>query len=250
MSYIQDVKAMLRYQNLIEKEKTRNTQHPATKLMRKRYFSSLGPQFEDKEIEGPTHGSVLAVGMNPDPRKVKYESKEAEARGEIPEEPRKPRFHISKLIELSDGSVLPERKLSKMSSHNHYIEQQKKLVRTPHGSGGGMRSGLHAVPPELMELLYTGTSEEYEGRYAYLKAKRMLLKPSERVREPLTAAQASSWDLEDFSKTRDWAPAPITGTRGVMLRLWAEDAATLEKSTIIHNNSIAMETVLGLSTKR
>ena len=88
------------------------------------------------------------------------------------------------------------------------------------------------------------------GRYAYLKAKRMLMKPSQRVRLPVTAAQASSWALEDFHKTREWAPRAITGNRGVMLRLMSEDAPTLEKSTRIVDNTMAMETILGIKVKR
>ena len=51
-----------------------------------------------------------------------------------------------------------------MSSHKNFIEQSRKLVGDPHGSGGGMKSGLVSIPDELQELLYTGTSEEYEGR--------------------------------------------------------------------------------------
>ena len=50
-----------------------------------------------------------------------------------------------------------------MSSHNHYFQQMKKMIDNPHGNGGGMKSGLNSIPPELEELLYTGTSEEYEG---------------------------------------------------------------------------------------
>ena len=37
MSYIQDVGAMLRYQNQIEKEKQGQSEHPATTLQRQRY---------------------------------------------------------------------------------------------------------------------------------------------------------------------------------------------------------------------
>ena len=51
----------------------------------------------------------------------------------------------------------------KMSSHNHYVQQSRKLIDDPHGTGGGMKSGLPSIPTELQDLLYTGTSEEYEG---------------------------------------------------------------------------------------
>merc|ERR1712194_291766 len=255
MSYIQDVKAMLRYQGLIEKEKKRNQEHPATRLARKRFFGSYGLENVTADeaaeiVKGPSVGSILSIGLNKDPRKVKFEEKEKFAIG-IVEEPKKYHY-IPDIIKEADGSVRATRRLSKMSSHNHFCEQKKALVPTPHKRGGGMQSGIlpSELPPELEELLYNGTSEEYEGRYAYLKAKRLLMKPSERVREPVTAAQASSWDLEAFSKTREWAPAPTTGNRGVMLRLWAQDAASLEKSTVIHNNNIAMEIVLGLKVRR
>ncbi|CAD7932538.1 unnamed protein product [Amoebophrya sp. A25] len=235
MSYLQDVNAMLRYQGLIDKEKKRNLIHPATRLMRKRFSGEPKPA----DI-----GSVISVGMNVDPKKIKFQEKLNESLGRIVEPKRF--YHVPKLVKDPDtGKVKPQRELTKMSTYNHYLEQKKGLVKNPHGSGGGMCSGVNSIPPELEELLYTGTADEYEGRYAYLKAKRILMKPSDRVRLPDTAAKASSWDLEDYSKTREWAPAPITGNRGVMLRAFAEDAPTLAKSTEIVNNIITMQTILG-----
>ncbi len=50
-----------------------------------------------------------------------------------------------------------------MSTYNHYLEQKEGLVKNPHGTGGGMRSGVNSIPKELEELLYTGTADEYEG---------------------------------------------------------------------------------------
>mmetsp|Transcript_4610 Transcript_4610/g.11286 ORF Transcript_4610/g.11286 Transcript_4610/m.11286 type:complete len:259 (-) Transcript_4610:415-1191(-) len=238
MSYIQDVGAMLRYQNLIEKEKTRNAAHPATKLSRRR-FESEGGIAEPAPV-----GSVISVGMNKDPKKVKFQEKIDEALGKIVE-PRR-FFHIPKLLrDPLTGKVIPQRELKKMSTYNHYLEQKEGLVGNPHGAGGGMASGLPSIPKELEELLYTGTADEYEGRYAYLKAKRFLMKPSDRMRQPETSAKASSWELENFEKTRQWAPSQNTGTRGVMLRAFAEDAPTLSKSTDIINNIITMKTILG-----
>ena len=55
-----------------------------------------------------------------------------------------------------------------MSTYNHYLEQKQKLVDNPHGTGGGMSSGVASIPPELEELLYTGTADEYEGKNTQL----------------------------------------------------------------------------------
>lgn len=61
----------------------------------------------------------------------------------------------------------------------------------------------------------------------------------------------SSWDMEDPQKTRDWAPQEQnTGNRGVMLRLMANDAPTMAKSTDIDYNNLTMETILGYNVKR
>ena len=69
------------------------------------------------------------------------------------------------------GSLIPERQLSKMSSNLHYFEEKKGLKKDDlHGKmGGGMKSGMGELPRDLRELLYSGVSDEYEGRYAYLK---------------------------------------------------------------------------------
>ncbi|CAD7957167.1 unnamed protein product [Amoebophrya sp. A120] len=238
MADLQDVHAMLRYQNLIEKEKKKNSLHPATRLTRRRFVEEGG------EPKPAPVGSVISVGCNSDPKKVKFQQKIDEALGKV----REPRrfFHVAKLVkDPKTGRVVPQRELGKMSTYNHYLEQKEGLVKNPHGTGGGMRSGVNSIPKELEELLYTGTADEYEGRYAYLKAKRFLMKPSDRTREPDTSAKASSWDLENYQKTRDWAPKQITGTRGIMLRAFAEDAPTLAKSTDIINNIITMQTILG-----
>eukprot|EP00396_MALV-II-16_sp_LP-1_P000425 gene425-392_t len=249
---IQDMHSMIRYQGLIEGEKTLVSQHPATKLQRERFMKSLKrkaakglSQSCGQLGEMPSSGCILQVGLNKDPRKVKYEERVMLAKGEVPPEDPRKRPYLPQII--NDGEkARQERRLSKMSSTRHYLEQAKGLVTDPHGSGGGFHSGVSNVPDDMRELIYSGVSEEFEGRYAYLKA-RSRQKLLDRWSKPITTTQASSWELENYKKTNEWAPPQITGNRGVMLRAMAEDAPTLAKSTDIVNNNLAMETILGHS---
>lgn len=226
-----------RMEKLMRKEEDRRINHPATALARRRFL-----QYNDKGAKTmPSFGSVLQIGLNGDPMKVKYLVKEGLAFN-----PSLPSREVRDTVMLS-----PKRRLSIMASTKHYLNEQNELVKNPHlargNPGGGFSASIASqVGDDFRELLYNGVSSEYEGRYAYLKAKRKLLRPGLRTRGPVTSSQSGVWALENPNATSHWAPEyQRTGNRGVMLRLMSEDAPTLMKNTDIVRNRQIMETMLG-----
>jgi hypothetical protein len=51
----------------------------------------------------------------------------------------------------------------KRSCVSHFLDQTNGLIENPHGNGGGMKAGMNEPPEDLRELLYRGTSGEFEG---------------------------------------------------------------------------------------
>eukprot|EP00930_Biecheleria_cincta_P037884 TRINITY_DN26035_c0_g1_i1.p1 TRINITY_DN26035_c0_g1~~TRINITY_DN26035_c0_g1_i1.p1 ORF type:complete len:266 (+),score=26.10 TRINITY_DN26035_c0_g1_i1:253-1050(+) len=97
------------------------------------------------------------------------------------------------------GAVAARRELSRMSSHQHYLEQKLKLegILGPEafGSSGAWPSRGAVKPADLTELLYSGTSKEGTngmGRVAYLRA-RHTIDPQDVYQKPLTTSHCVGW---------------------------------------------------------
>lgn len=172
-----------------------------------------------KEPNAPGSGSVIWVGLNPDPCKAKWLEKQGITRqrprsvppgmgrssastGSISSTHRKEGSPgVVKTSFAVSGAVrpfsapLPSRKprdLSRISSTQHFLEQSKGL----YGEVwiGGPRPGFGAAvePGHGLELLYSGVSAEEEGRGGYLKARKSLF-PQEKYGHTQTSSQEVGW---------------------------------------------------------
>merc|ERR1719440_1830953 len=83
------------------------------------------------------------------------------------------------------------RQLAKISSVAHFLDQSKGLVEPAWQSGPRPQPGPRAKD-DPQELLYSGVTQEGEGRFGYLKSRKALF-PQEKLEQPETSFQEIGW---------------------------------------------------------
>merc|ERR1719228_3234832 len=87
----------------------------------------------------------------------------------------------------SEEDILEEEEPPKKSSAAHFIEEKLRLKENPYDIRGNKKAGFTTE-----ELLYSGVTKEFEGRYAYLK-NRQKEWPQDKYDYPIAESQEVGW---------------------------------------------------------
>lgn len=271
---------MIRQQELIVKEARQQLAHPSTQSSR-----SLVPA--EQLARASTPGSMLRIGLNPDPMKAKSKRRQADMnmRGSqlgpsmgqsasalaAANAGDRDKLARSKSAGLVSGSGATDwQQLDPLagktfqatakgtSSARHYFDQQTGFVQSPYGVGGGMGgASQHALEQssasggfQTRDLLYCGVSQECEGRYAYLRLrKKEDLGTRFGTTRSLTSNGEVGWRLANQKATEQYAPKHVGTARGTLMRTLAADAPALMKTNTIVDERIKMERILGIKAQ-
>lgn len=265
---------MLRQQELLRKEARTQQEHPSTISAR----SLLPPE---QIARAGTPGSMLRIGLNPDPMKAKFRAKEKERMAvrsssnlgpttnpspsqleaaTAGDRASKPLFmrHSSSAptgLEVEDPLVGKSfsASIKGTSSAMHFLNQLNGFEKSPYGVGGGMGgASRHALGKSQAEgfgtrdLLYQGVSQECEGRYAYLKLRRKEdLESRFKSSRSITSNGEVGWRLAKQEATEQYTPNHVGTARGTLTRALAMDASLLTKINNIVEERQKMELILG-----
>jgi hypothetical protein len=165
----------------------------------------------------PGKGSVIWIGLNPDPCAAKWKAKMGiTSTSSMPNLPifdeerpastsssaklRSPSATGGQLAAtaqsafgLTSASMKRRRDLARMSSIAHFLDQSKGLVDNAWNSGPRPQPGPRGRE-DPQELLYAGVTQDGEGRYGYLKTRKALF-PQEKTEMPETCFQEVGWKL-------------------------------------------------------
>eukprot|EP00746_Dinoflagellata_sp_MGD_P162084 gnl/MRDRNA2_/MRDRNA2_89489_c0_seq1.p1 gnl/MRDRNA2_/MRDRNA2_89489_c0~~gnl/MRDRNA2_/MRDRNA2_89489_c0_seq1.p1 ORF type:complete len:212 (+),score=43.30 gnl/MRDRNA2_/MRDRNA2_89489_c0_seq1:68-703(+) len=138
----------------------------------------------------PGKGSVIWVGLNPDPCAAKWKAKMGLSTAGASS---MPNLHEEQDNGLTSATMKRRRNLAKISSVEHFLEQSTKLIEPTWTSGPRPKPCPRAVE-NPQEMLYAGVTSEGEGRYGYLKHRKALF-PQEKRDLPETCFQEVGWNV-------------------------------------------------------
>lgn len=178
-------------QEVVEKFKRFDTKYAEEK---KKKFPHLV-----KGLPGPNDpgkGSVIWVGLNADPCAAKFKAKQGLTSHAPSGTASMPNLPTSSGFGLSDATMKRRRNLAQISSIAHFLDQSKRLCEPAWISGPRPMPGplVTEETDDPQELLYSGVTQQEEGRYGYLKMRKTLF-PQEKAETPVTCFQEVGWSV-------------------------------------------------------